>query len=77
MNDLSANQPLRRLLSVRQLSKLYSWPLGGLRNLVFKAESNGLASAIVRVGRKVLIDEARFNLWIDALQAPQKNDRID
>ena len=49
-----------------------------IRNLIFKAESrhstkgviagNGLieCKAIVRVGRKVLIHEARFFSWVDA-----------
>jgi hypothetical protein len=34
--------------------------VGGLRHLIFNAETNGFAPAIKRVGRRVLIDEARF-----------------
>ena len=49
-----------------------------LRNLIFKADErlgangtiagNGLieAGALIRIGRKVLIDEARFFEWIEA-----------
>ena len=49
-----------------------------IRNLIFLAESrktskgaiqgNGLDVALVRIGRKVLIDEAKFFNWIDAQQ---------
>jgi hypothetical protein len=41
---------------------------GGLRSLIFNERSNGLAQsgAIVRIGRKVLIDEAKFFAWIEA-----------
>lgn len=51
-----------------------------LRNLIFKAEqryaSNGMiagnglleAGAIIRLGRKVLIDENRFYAWIQGQQ---------
>ena len=41
---------------------------GGLRDLIFKEHSNGLAKAgaIVRLGRKVLIDEAAFYAWIES-----------
>lgn len=36
--------------------------------LIFNEHQNGLAKAgaIVRVGRKVLIDEAKFFAWIEA-----------
>lgn len=53
-----------------------AWSQAALRNLVFKANArkssrgvipgNGLleAGAIVRLGRKVLIDEAAFFAWV-------------
>jgi len=39
---------------------------GGLRALIFNEHQNGLAKsgAIVRIGRKVLIDDAKFFAWI-------------
>jgi hypothetical protein len=45
---------------------------GSIRWKVFNANSNGLieAGAIVRDGRRVLIDEDRFFAWLDA-QQPQ------
>lgn len=41
---------------------------GGLRSLIFNERTNGLAEsgAIVRIGRKVLIDEAKFFAWVEA-----------
>ena len=38
---------------------------GGLRWLIFRADQNGLAEAIVRVGRRVLIDVEAFNRWLE------------
>jgi hypothetical protein len=67
------------LLTVRQLADKHpAFSQGALRNLIFlagsrntskgKIEGNGLAVALVRIGRKVLIDEAKFFNWIDAQQ---------
>jgi hypothetical protein len=41
---------------------------GGIRALIFNEKTNGLAEygAIVRIGRKVLIDEDKFFAWIEA-----------
>ena len=70
----------RILLTVRQFSdKHTAFPQGSLRNLIFLAESrktsrdtikgNGLDVALVRIGRKLLIDETKFFQWVDAQQA--------
>ena len=74
----SFTQP-RTLLTVRQFAgKHPAFQQGSLRNLIFLAESrntskgkiagNGLDVALVRIGRKLLIDEARFFSWVDAQQ---------
>lgn len=41
---------------------------GGLRFQIFNEETNGLkaSGAIVRMGRKILIDEAKYFAWIEA-----------
>lgn len=50
-----------RLIPVTDWPKFHTWPpVGGLRHIIFNAESNGFSPAIKRVGRRVLIDEARF-----------------
>ena len=43
-----------------------SFTQGGMRSLIFNEETNGLkdSGAILRVGRKILIDEPRFYDWI-------------
>lgn len=56
-----------KLSTVKLFSKEYpSFPEGGLRHLIFHAGSNGLqaSGALVRVGRKVLIDEKLFFEWV-------------
>lgn len=74
--------PVPTLLTVKQFSERHpAFSEHSLRFLIFRSkasgpsgwaslESNGLeeAGAIVRVGRRVLIDEARFFDWIEAQQ---------
>ena len=58
-------------LTVNQFIKKYTaFSLGGMRSLIFNEESNGLAKsgAIVRIGRKILIDDAKFFAWIESQQ---------
>lgn len=67
----------RNLLTAKQfVNKHPAWTEASIRNLIFHSRDrktskgiipgNGLESAILRVGRKVLIDEARFFEWVDA-----------
>ncbi len=61
---------MQTLLTVRQfIDKQPAFTAGGLRALIFNEHSNGLAisGAIIRIGRKVLIDEAKFFGWIESL----------
>lgn len=41
---------------------------GGVRLLIFNEATNGLkqSGAIVRIGRKVLIDEVKFFAWVES-----------
>lgn len=49
------------LIPVTKWNQFHHWPpLGGLRHLIFNAQSNGFASAFKKVGRRVLIDEKEF-----------------
>lgn len=79
--ELTSSLP--NLLSVRQFSEKHpAFPQGSLRNLIFLAESrktskgeikgNGLNVALVRIGRKLLIDEAKFFQWIEEQQGGKK-----
>jgi hypothetical protein len=55
--------------TVNQFIKKHpAFTIGGMRALIFNENSNGLAKAgaIVRIGRKVLIDESKFFAWIES-----------
>ena len=68
MNSETTAGTERRLIPVTQWSKHHSWPpIGGLRHLIFHERSNGFARCVRRVGRKVLIDEAKFFEWVESL----------
>ena len=57
------------LFTVKQFAaKEPAFTVGGLRSLIFNGNSNGLvdSGAIIRIGRKVLIDENAFGLWVEA-----------
>ena len=56
----------RHLYTVDQfVQKHPAFSNGGLRWLLFHREKNGLKRAVLRVGRRVLIDEALFFEWLD------------
>ncbi len=55
--------------TVNQFTAKYpAFTKGGLRALIFNENTNGLAKsgAIVRIGRKVLIDETKFFAWVES-----------
>ena len=55
------------LLTVTQFAQKHpAFPIGGLRFRIFNEHQNGLAKsgAIIRNGRRVLIDEAKFMQWV-------------
>jgi hypothetical protein len=61
----------RQLRTVAQFAHEYdAFREPSLRWLIFSARQNGLekAGAIVRIGRRVYIDPARFFTWVDAQQ---------
>ena len=75
LEDSLAMQPL----TIRQLSERYpAFSEPALRNLVFCAKprpsskgvipGNGLDRAIIRIGRKVLIDAEQFQAWLRGKQ---------
>lgn len=55
-------------LTVNQFSNKHTaFPVGGLRDRIFHAKTNGLeaSGAIIRNGRRILIHEERFFQWLD------------
>ena len=76
---LASSQINRCLWTVKQIAQRNpAFSEGGLRNLIFLAEArrtkkaiirgNGLGEALVRIGRKLLIDEELFFKWIEQQQ---------
>ena len=56
----------RRVIPVTEWNKYHSWPpQGGLRHLIFNANTNGFNAVVKRAGRRVLIDEQAFFEWLD------------
>lgn len=54
--------------TVRQFCKRHpAFTEGGIRHQIFHEKTNGLAEsgAVVRMGRKVLINEEKFFHWLD------------
>jgi hypothetical protein len=56
-------------LTVNQFTEKHAaFTIGGIRSLIFNEHTNGLAKsgAIVRIGRKVLLEENLFFSWLIA-----------
>ena len=56
----------RRLRTVAKIAGESDSPFTepGLRWMIHRADENGFARCLVRVGRRVLIDLDQFNLWL-------------
>ena len=63
---LTTSYPKRTLHTVPQFCQAHpAFSPGGIRWLLFHRESNGLSKAVLRVGRRILIDEDAFFQWLD------------
>ncbi len=67
------NEPIKTFLSVEDLVTIRqltttnpAFTEGGIRALIFRAESNGFHRCIRRIGRKILISKSAFSEWIEA-----------
>jgi hypothetical protein len=62
---MESNHKQCRLIPASEWPKHHPWPpIGGLRHLIFFAKQNGFNRVMMRVGRRVLIDEAKFFQWV-------------
>ena len=79
MKEKSAVEPIepkRRLIPLTKWNEYHDGPkVGGLRALVFHADTNGFDKVIRRIGRRVLIDEEAFFLWVDEQNGAAKTIR--
>ncbi len=62
----TATIPMPSLLTVKQFSQQNpAFTEGSMRWLLFHRQQNGLERAVVKVGRRVLINVEAFFIWID------------
>lgn len=64
---MSNTNPIPPLSTIKQFCQKHpAFTEGGIRDRVFYADSNGLKKfgAILRNGRRVLIDEEKFFQWL-------------
>ena len=62
------------LLTVKQFTeKELAFTVGGIRSIIFNEHHNGLAAsgAIIRIGRRVLINHEKFFRWVESQQKQQ------
>lgn len=63
-NTAEKMEPKTRLIPVTKWNEFHTWPpIGGLRHLIFYENTNGFNHCVVRIGRRVLIDEVKFFEW--------------
>lgn len=55
-----------RLIPVAQWEKYHPWPTkSGLQGLIINRETNGFASVVKKLKKRVLIDEKAFFQWVE------------
>lgn len=60
----------RSLLSVKQFAEKHTaFSESSLRWLIFNEVQNGFTRAVIRIGRRVYIDETKFFEWADKQQS--------
>jgi hypothetical protein len=78
-NNEKYSEPVPRepfFLTVKEYTKRHSWPsAGGMRKIIFNKKSFKAEQCFKKIGRRVLIDEKEFKLWIES--NPQFNKQID
>ena len=66
-------EPAWSYFTVKQFSESHpAFTVGSLRALIFNSNTNGLneSGAVVRINRKVLINEGRFFDWVELKNKP-------
>jgi len=77
MNNES-NRTTKRLIPAAQWNDFHVWPpRGGLRHLIFYSKTNGFDAVVRRVGRRILIDEEAFFVWVAKQQTAANSLHMD
>ncbi len=54
-----------KLIPLSQWSKFHDYPsIASFRHIIFHEKTNGASMFVSRVGRKIYIDEEKFNQWV-------------
>lgn len=71
----SSNTP--QLATINQFIKRNPFMThGGVRHLIFHADSNGFSRCIRRIGRRVYIHEGEFHRWVEESQTGAHHARM-
>lgn len=66
MTEEHSKNTSKKIIPIPDWPKYHPWPsVAGLRHLIFHAEKNGFNQVIRRSGRRVLIDETAFFIWLE------------
>lgn len=58
-------EKVKKYLTVTQLAERHpAFSASAIRHLIFDAPKNGFDSVIVRVGRKLVLEESAFENWL-------------
>ena len=66
------------LLTVKEIVDNPAIPFGAneMKHFLFKRDQNGLAKAVVKIGRRVYIDKRKFDDWIEEhREAPEPTEK--
>lgn len=68
LNKLSlhrvANYCADKLIPLAKWNEIHQWPtMGALRNIVYNKHYNGATAFVVKLGRRVYIDQEKFFEW--------------
>lgn len=67
LNSVSLGQPGNRIIPLTMWNDYHPHPpIGGLRHLVFFADTNGFAKVIRRMGRRIYLSEKAFFEFLDS-----------
>jgi hypothetical protein len=69
--------PQTRLIPLADWPKFHPWPTErALRWIFFHREKNGFSSCVVRVGRRILMDEAKFFEWASTQENSRHSEAV-
>ena len=66
-------QPSTRLIPVTKWLDFHVWPTtSSLRRMIRKGKETGFERCVIRIGKRLLIDEKKFFEWVHAQQQTEE-----